>query len=115
VDKSITDVSCTNILVVGAYGGTITATLPSDADGQLSSAPLTGSYFLRCYDLAGNPHDTTVLPWYSNLYAVKDALVAACSDYRDSITVAWNSADFSYIENGISYTVDFPLVAGAVT
>jgi hypothetical protein len=50
--------SCDNIIVAGLFGGNIEVILPDESEGTTSSNPITGSYYLICYDLDGNPHAT---------------------------------------------------------
>lgn len=56
--KSITGPSCETIVVAGMFGGEITVVTPSVDAGTTSSKPISGSYFLKCYDFDGNPHYT---------------------------------------------------------
>lgn len=85
--KSITAPSCESVIVAGNYGGNIEVILPNEEDGTTSSSPLSGSFFIICYDFNDIPHYTDKLGWWVNEHHIREALIKACPFLRDSITV----------------------------
>jgi hypothetical protein len=111
--KSITGPSCDNVIVAGLFGGSVTVTLPSEEDGTLSSMPISGEYFLICYDHDDNPHYTTPLHWTWNAGHVHGKLIEACPFLRDGIFVS-EGWEHLYNENGIDFTISYPFINGSL-
>jgi hypothetical protein len=108
--KSIPAPSCTLILVAGTAAD-VTVVAPSVDDGTTSSAPLTGSYWIRCYDQDGYPHETPPIGWGANRHHVQATLTAHCPFLRDGVEVLDGDL-FQYNEDGIDFIISFPRIVG---
>jgi len=84
--RSISAPSTTGINAVNVDSkAKVTVKLPKDV--KLSNAPLSGSFFLECYDLQGNAKITADMAWSSNAGHVYNNLISACPHLRDNIEV----------------------------
>lgn len=64
-------------------------------DIQLSSPPLTGSYWIKCYDTDGTWYSTQDIPIGSNANTVFNRLTTDCSFLKDKISVSQVTSNFN--------------------
>lgn len=83
-------------------------------DIQLSSPPLSGSYWLKCYDTDGTWYSTQDIPVGSNANFVYNRLVSDCSFLKDKISVSQITSDHPRIEMGVEFEVHFHGMTGAL-
>lgn len=105
LNKLISGTSVSSIRVVKTgTQATITVDLPKDV--QLSGAPLSGKYRIKCIDPEGYTSFSHDLSVYSNYEHVNDAIMQGCDRLYD-LTEVHESHHYSYRENGQAWLVRF--------
>ena len=110
VPKSINRESCLNVMAVQ---NTTRSTFDWEYSGavQLSTPPMTGQYFIECYDTSGNPYYTEDLSVGSDIGTISSALIAACPWLRDSFSI-WHGSKYSHNVDGLDWKLFFSRVKG---
>ena len=107
--RSLAQDSCTAAQVITtSTTTTISLVLPQDGTDTQSNAPLSGTFFIECYEIGSALGIATeVMNFDMSTGDVKKKIIKACPNLRNKFELIWTDEPAKYSQDGLNWILFF--------